>query len=144
MKSQSNISLMSGLLLMTTLCACHQRPGVQAVVASDTQARQVVAISHGETVFRLQNLVMDNLITAQMSDPSPLAAERTQLASLETGLTDACQSLNEAALNSIGGHRPGMVLQLRAWVSLNECERSAVAAKDFMASARPLLRASLP
>lgn len=144
MKSPSQVFFVFAVLLLATLCACNQGPGAPIALASEMQPRKIVTMSHGEAVFRLQNLVMDNLITAQMSDPSLLAAERARLANLETGLIDACSSLNDAATTSAGGQVPGMVLQLRVLVSMDHCERSAVAAKAFMATGRPLLRASLP
>lgn len=143
MKAPSTFSIVIGVALLVTLSACNERPVAQTAMTSDAQPHKLATASHGETVFRLQNLVMDNLITAQMSDPPLLAADRASLASFEIRLVDACRSLNEAAGTRGTGGAPGMVLQVRAMLSMAECERSAVAAKTFMATDHPLLGAAL-
>jgi hypothetical protein len=142
MKPLSVASALLGALLLTTLGACNEHSTAAATTA-DAQPAKRAAPSRGENVFRLQNHVMDDLITAQMSNPDLRAAERSDLAELESRLVDTCSSLNEAAGTSAMGDEPGMMLKLRVMVSLAGCERSATAARTFMENDRPLLGASL-
>ena len=128
---------------LLTLSACYEHPQAQAATASPTQ-HEVSAPNQGEVVFRLQNAVMEQLITADADYPTFIDAQRLDLAALEGRLVDNCSSLNEAADLSATGDSPGMVLKVRVLLSLAGCRRSALAARAFLANARPLLGASLP
>ncbi len=144
MKSPSVLFIVSGALLLASLSATNRHPPAGGAATDEVPAHTRATVSYGETVFRLQNLVMDDLINAQMTDPSLLAADRVKFAGFESRLVDTCSSLNEAAGTIATRGDPGMVLKLRVMVSMAGCERSALAAKAFMASDHPLLGASLP
>ena len=133
----------AGLIMLADLTACHDGMAAQASNAGAPR-RAVAAHSRGETIFRLQNAVMDQLITAQMESPPTVDAERLDLAGFEYRLVDHCTSLNEAAGVSASGGSPGVLLKVRVLLSLSGCERSAVAARDFLAGDHALLRVSLP
>ncbi len=134
---------MVSLLMLAALIGCHDSRSTPSSHAGAT-ARPVAAHTRGETIFRLQNAVMDQLITAQMEDPSVVDAERRDLAEFENRLVDKCTSLNQAASVSATGNSPGVLLKFRVLISLSGCERSAVAARDFLASDHALLGVSSP
>jgi len=117
------------LALLATLAAC-QSPGA--------------ASSRGETVFRLQNAVMDRLITAQSDEVAMIDANRPDLAAFEEHLVDACAALNQAADISATGGAPNLLLNLRVLASLSDCEQSALAAETRLHRDQSLLGARLP
>lgn len=88
--------------------------------------------ARGEAVFRLQNSVMDALIEAAWFEAELPAADAAALVAVEKRLIHSCRALNEAAAIRARGGQTDLLLKLRAFDSLNRCERSAQAAQDLL------------
>ena len=99
----------------------HGRPN--SADLGTTQAQRA------EQVFRLQNRVMDDLISQTMSRAY---ATTSDFSSLEDQMIDSCSALNEAAGMQTMGTSPGALLKLRVLASLSQCEDSARAARAAM------------
>ena len=86
--------------------------------------------TYAETVFRLQNAVLDELISATDLDPDLHPDDALRIA--ETRIVASCRHLNETASISAEGREPGWLLQLRVLASIASCEASASAAKALL------------
>ncbi len=89
--------------------------------------------TYGEQVFRLQNLVLDELINASLDESGLPAKDEEMLLAAEDVIVDSCRDLNDAAVLAAEGREPGIQLQLRVLDSMTRCEASAVAAKGLLA-----------
>lgn len=126
-----------GLSVMALLGGCHLR-------GSANTPAPVGAVGHGETIFRLQNAVMEELIDAQTRASTPDGATALNREHQEDELVEQCASLNQAANLSATGSQPGPLLKLRVWLSLASCEGAALAARASLASERLVIVIASP
>lgn len=89
---------------------------------------------YGESVFRLQNAVLDALINATESGSPPSPLKAAALLADEDRVVRSCRDLNEAASISATGHEPRLSLKLRVFHSLAGCEFAARAVRTELES----------
>ena len=100
--------------------------------------------TYGETVFRLQNAVMDELIGAEDFDADPFIVGAAALLAAEERIVDSCRDLNEAASILAEGRELGLPLKLRVFNSIARCEASTLAVKALFETNTALLSAASP
>jgi hypothetical protein len=88
---------------------------------------------YAETVFRLQNDVLNQLIDASELGATPTGNPEA-LVEAEARLVADCGDLNEAASITAQGQEPTLALKLRIRKSLPACEASARAAQTLLNS----------
>ena len=94
--------------------------------------------SYGEAVFRLQNTQMDRLIGAESETSDADGGRGAAMVALEDRVVQSCHALNHAAaVRSIGGQL-SMTDKMQVLASLADCKSSALAAKLFLETDRPL------
>ena len=134
-------------LLITAICVSMVGCGTEtATRPHDTSIAHSIAHpgNYGESVFRLQNAVLDDLITEMESHANRPDLNSAVLTEAEDRIVNSCRDLNEAASISAAGHEPSLLLKLRALNSLAECESSAKAVKAEMSVSSAVLSASSP
>ena len=143
MNSRIFLRLASLTALVLPMAACtpetiaNQRAA--PTVGTDNELR-----AHGETVFRLQNTVLDQVISAAQIDAGPASLDSAELLAAEERIVKSCHALNEAARVSAEGHEPDMSLKLRVLESMARCEASALAVRAQLKTATVQMSASSP
>lgn len=98
----------------------------------------------GEAVFRLQNDMLDKLITASAAAPDGQTPDAGVLEAAEDELVDSCRSMNEAASMRAAGREPGVALKLEVLDSLSRCESAARKVETLVESGSGVLSAASP
>lgn len=130
-------------LAMLCLAACAGVPGNASTAMSGSDSERNLH-QHGEAVFRLQNAVMDELISATELESGLSEAAVQSLAAVEARIVESCRAINEAASIRASGGEPGLLLKLRVLDSLAPCEDAALAARAYLGSDSSTLSASTP
>jgi hypothetical protein len=114
-------------------------PGGQPITRSYDEFR-----TYAESVFRLQNGVLDELISATDFATELSTADAAALLAAEQTVVASCQALNQAAIAAADGHASSLSLKLSVLDSIVNCETSALAVKTWLATAAGSLSASSP
>ena len=134
-------------LLITAICVSMVGCGMKTATKPEGTAITHYIVdpgAFGESVFRLQNAVLDDLINEMESHANRPDLNSAVLTEAEDRIVNSCRDLNEAASISAAGHEPSLLLKLRALNSLAECESSANAVKAEMSVSSAVLSASSP
>lgn len=123
-------------------CAGVRPASIAAMPAASPETLSLAA--YGERVFRLQNVVMDELIDAESAVPAPTAAESSALAQAESHIIESCMALNEAAGLQMEGETPGWQLRARIAGSLARCNASVHAVRAQRSASLRMLEVAIP
>jgi len=131
MESISGRAVAAAGVVICSLVGCTtvtvRSPGGEPVTRTHAEFR-----AYGEQVFRLQNAVLDELISTAEDDTGLPVQDDPALLAAEDEIVESCRDLNEAAGLSAEGLKPGLPLQLRVMDSMPRCEASAVAVKALL------------